>query len=44
MKADAIGLLMWIDTVIYGFVDYVYDIFNALQKLNFLKKVVTKAS
>ena len=37
MKADAIGLLMWIDTVIYGFVDYVYDIFNALAKVNLFK-------
>ena len=34
MKADAIGLLMNIDTVIYGFIDYVYDIFNALAKVN----------
>ena len=37
MKADAIGLLMWIDTVIYGFVDYVYDIFNALAKVELFK-------
>lgn len=37
MKADAIGLLMWIDTVIYGFVDYVYDIFDKLAKLNLFK-------
>lgn len=37
MKADAIGLLMWIDTIIYGFVDYVYDIFNALAKVNLFK-------
>lgn len=34
MKANAIGLLMWIDTIIYGFVDYVYDIFNALAETN----------
>lgn len=34
MKADAIGLLMHIDTVIYKLVDYVYDIFNALAKTN----------
>lgn len=37
MKAAAIGLLMWIDTIIYGFVDYVYDIFNALAKVNLFK-------
>lgn len=34
MKADAIGLLMFIDTIIYRLVDYVYDIFNALAKVN----------
>lgn len=34
MKADAIGLLMHIDTVIYKLIDYVYDIFNALAKTN----------
>lgn len=34
MKADAIGLLMFIDTIIYRLVDYVYDIFNALAKIN----------
>lgn len=38
MKADAIGLLMWIDTVIYGFVDYVYDIFNALAKVKLFEE------
>lgn len=38
MKADAIGLLMWIDTVIYGFVDYVYDIFNALAKVELFEE------
>lgn len=37
MKADAIGLLMWIDTIIYGFVDYVYDIFDSLAKVNLFK-------
>ena len=34
MKADAIGLLKHIDTVIYKLIDYVYDIFNALAKTN----------
>ena len=38
MKTDAIGLLMWIDTVIYGFVDYVYDIFNALAKVKLFEE------
>lgn len=34
MKAVAIGLLMFIDTIIYRLVDYVYDIFNVLAKVN----------
>lgn len=34
MKANAIGILMFIDTIVYRFVDYLYDIFYTLAKVN----------
>ena len=34
MKADFFGILLFLDSIVYNLVDFVYDIFNALVKTN----------